>query len=69
MSFSFSSLSAMDLFISDRIIFRKEAYRYFGPASYFGVKAAMDYFLLRALPNFVFCCIVYWRAPRPSRRT
>jgi len=59
-AFGFAALSALDVFVSDRQLLAKECPRYFRPASYYAVKAAVDALLLRALPALLYALIFYW---------
>ncbi|CAI5737035.1 unnamed protein product [Peronospora destructor] len=59
--FGFASMSSMDLFISERPIFLREAgAMYYGAFSYFLAKATLDTLLLRVLPASLFASIFYW---------
>ncbi|UIZ22400.1 hypothetical protein KXD40_005058 [Peronospora effusa] len=59
--FGFASMSSMDLFISERPIFLREAgAMYYGAFSYFLAKATLDTLLLRILPASLFASIFYW---------
>lgn len=59
-SFGFGALSALDLFISDRPLLRKEAFRYFHPSAYYLVKVTMDLVFLRIIPSLVYGCVLYY---------
>ena len=59
-SLGFSSLSALELFTSDRRLLAKEAGRYFRPVHYFVAKQACDLVLLRLIPAVLYSCIFYW---------
>ena len=59
-AFGFAALSALDVFVSDRQLLAKECPRYFRPASYYAVKAAVDALLLRALPALLYALIFYF---------
>jgi ATP-binding cassette subfamily G (WHITE) protein 2 len=59
--FGFSSMSSMDLFITERPIFLRETgAMYYGAFSYFLAKATLDAISLRILPATIFACIFYW---------
>lgn len=59
-SFGFGSLSALETFIGDRPLLRKEVHRYFRPLPYFVVKVFVDFALLRIVPTLIYGTIVYW---------
>jgi hypothetical protein len=59
-SLGFSSLSALELFTSDRRLLAKEAGRYFRPVHYFVAKQACDLLLLRLLPAVLYSLLFYW---------
>ena len=59
-SLGFSSLSALELFTSDRRLLAKEAGRYFRPVHYFVAKQACDLVLLRLIPAVLYSCLFYW---------
>ncbi|GLE05804.1 hypothetical protein PINS_up014985 [Pythium insidiosum] len=59
--FGFASMSSMDVFISERVIFLRETgAMYYGAFSYFVAKAVLDTVLLRMLPAACFASIFYW---------
>ncbi|CAH0478263.1 unnamed protein product [Peronospora belbahrii] len=59
--FGFTSMSSMDVFISERQIFLRETgAMYYRAFSYFLAKTTLDAVLLRVLPASLFASIFYW---------
>ncbi|GAQ81374.1 ATP-binding cassette subfamily G (WHITE) member 2 [Klebsormidium nitens] len=59
--FSLASLSALEAFITERIIFTQEGSgKYYRTISYFLPKITLDALFLRILPAVVYSCIMYW---------
>ena len=59
-SLGFSSMSALELFISDRRLLTKESRRYYRPLNYFTSKVLCDQILLRLLPALLYAVFLYW---------
>jgi len=59
--FGFASLSSLELFIGERVIFLREIKgAYYGAAAYFAPKLLMDALLLRFLPVTAYCLTFYF---------
>ncbi|XP_071808121.1 broad substrate specificity ATP-binding cassette transporter ABCG2-like isoform X2 [Asterias amurensis] len=61
MNMVFSNLSAVELFIKERVIFIHEsASGFYRCSSYFFAKVFCDLLPMRIIPTFIFCSITYW---------
>ncbi|XP_072038572.1 broad substrate specificity ATP-binding cassette transporter ABCG2-like isoform X1 [Amphiura filiformis] len=61
MNMVFSNLSALELFINERVVFMHEsASGFYRVSAYFFSKVFCDLIPMRIIPNLGFCCITYW---------